>query len=314
MKKALYMSPVVFDGEKHEYTLYGNKLQGVTPIVGWLYPDTYAGIPQGVLDAAKDYGTMIHTKCELADGIGVVDHPSVKDYMDLKDERGLKTLVNEYLVSDEHRIASKIDVVFDDDSIADIKTTSSVKVKNVTVQLSIYAWLYEQQNKGRQVGKLFVIWLPKPQYGKSELLEVKRVPSDICQAIVESYLNGDSNEQSLLLLERFDGELFKVEKQMERKVSDIPASLRGAVDELMQVEQAKKEVEQREKELKAVIMQAMQQSGDNKYEDDLIQIIRKAGGVRQTVDSTKLKAEHPDIYAECLKESKTSESLQIKLF
>ena len=43
-KKALVSSPVVFNEEHHTYTLNGHQLSGVTPIIAWLFPDTYRGI------------------------------------------------------------------------------------------------------------------------------------------------------------------------------------------------------------------------------------------------------------------------------
>ena len=79
MKKLdLVESRVVFDNEHHTYTLDGRELSGVTPIVKWLFPDTYKGIPQSVLDRAAEYGTLIHSKCELADSMGIVDDPLVQ--------------------------------------------------------------------------------------------------------------------------------------------------------------------------------------------------------------------------------------------
>ena len=49
-------SPVVFEPEHHTYNLNGKMLSGVTAIVKWLFPDTYAGIPESVLmkNAADD--------------------------------------------------------------------------------------------------------------------------------------------------------------------------------------------------------------------------------------------------------------------
>ena len=52
MKEALRESKVIFDPEKHEYTLNGRQLSGVTPIVAWLFPETYKGIPQQVLEGS----------------------------------------------------------------------------------------------------------------------------------------------------------------------------------------------------------------------------------------------------------------------
>ena len=157
-KKVLVHSPVVFDAEHHTYELDGQRLSGVTPIVHWLFPDTYKGIPQSVLDEAAKYGTMVHSKCELYDSLGIGDTEYTIGYAKLLADAGMKVLCSEYLVSDEHRVASCIDKVFDDDSLGDIKTTSKVHELLVTIQLSIYAYLYERQT-GRKANKLYLIWI-----------------------------------------------------------------------------------------------------------------------------------------------------------
>ena len=70
MKKLeLYQSPVLFDVDRHDYTLNGEKLSGVTPIIAWLFPDTYKGIPKHILDQAAEYGTLIHKKCGGLSGV-----------------------------------------------------------------------------------------------------------------------------------------------------------------------------------------------------------------------------------------------------
>ena len=170
----LVESPVVFDPEQHTYNLHGQVLSGVTPIVHWLFPDTYKDIPVSVLSQAAEYGSMVHSLCELADSMGIVNDDIVRKYQELIKEEGLEVLCSEYLVSDEHRVASCIDKVFVDDSIGDIKCTSKVHSLNVTVQLSIYAYLYERQT-GRKVNNLYLIWLPKEQYGEPTLRVLRRI-------------------------------------------------------------------------------------------------------------------------------------------
>ena len=83
-------SPVVFEPEHHTYDLNGKQLSGVTAIVKWLFPDTYAGIPESVLMQAADYGTLIHSKCELADSMGIADDPIVQDYQRIIKDAGLQ--------------------------------------------------------------------------------------------------------------------------------------------------------------------------------------------------------------------------------
>ena len=60
-------SPVVFDAEHHTYNLNGHELSGYT-YYRRLFPTLTRGFPS-VLDAAADYGTLIHEK--LLDSMGI---------------------------------------------------------------------------------------------------------------------------------------------------------------------------------------------------------------------------------------------------
>ena len=300
-------SPVVFEPEHHTYNLNGNMLSGVTAIVKWLFPDTYAGIPESVLMQAADYGTLIHSKCELADSMGIVDDPVVEQYQRIIKEAGLQVALSEYLVSDEMYIASSIDKVFADDSLGDIKTTSKVHWVNVTVQLSIYAYLYELQT-GRKANKLYVIWLPKPQYGTSMVKELTRIPAEVCKYIIEVYsANGDPLSAISALSPYINIE------QGARIKGEIPDGMQETIEELMMVKQRLDELSEREKELKKQVLTAMQNAGEDSWCNDLIQFSRKAAYERESIDIKALKADMPDIYDKFKKVSKVAESISYKL-
>ena len=304
----LTMSPVLFNEDGHTYSLEGHTLQGVTPIIAWLFPETYKGIPQSVLDTAKEYGGMIHKKIELADSMGIVDHDSVSDYMRLKDEKGVKTLLNEYLVSDERRIASSIDVVMDNHDLWDLKTTSKVHIPNVTMQLSIYAWLFEEQNPGVKAGDLYCCWLPKPQYGQAALIPLQRVSADICRQIVDLYFRGENPVQARALLASAS---FEFERQ--RKTGDIPETYEDMMDELINISEAIKQMQEREKAIKQVVLSEMQKMGVDNWGNDLIQFTRKAAYERVTVDTALLKKKEPEIYESYKKVTKVAESVSYKV-
>lgn len=301
-------SPVLFNEDGHTYTLDGQTLNGVTPIIHWLFPETYKGIPLFVLDNAAEYGTMIHKKCELADSMGIVDDDVVVAYKELLEMKGLKPVLSEYLVSDEYRIASCIDKVFDDLSLGDIKTTSKVHIPNVTMQLSIYAWLMEMQNPDVKVGKLYCIWLPKPQYGNPDIIELKRVSADICREIVEIWANGGEVMNARALLA---GVGFEFERQ--RVSGDIPDGLGDLMDELITLAETKRQIEEREKAIKEVVLQAMQQDGADKWSNDLIQFSRKGAYERESIDTKSLKAKMPEVYESFKKVTKVAESITYKV-
>ena len=300
-------SPVVFEPEHHTYNLNGNMLSGVTAIVKWLFPDTYSGIPESVLMQAADYGTLIHSKCELADSMGIVDDPIVEQYQRIIKEAGLQVALSEYLVSDEMYIASSIDKVFADDILGDIKTTSKVHCVNVTVQLSIYAFLYELQT-GRKANKLYVIWLPKPQYGTPMVKELTRIPAEVCKYVIEVYsANGDPLSAISALSPYINIE------QGARIKGEIPDGMQETIEELMMVKQRLDELGEREKELKKQVLTAMQNAGEDSWCNDLIQFSRKAAYERESIDTKALKANEPNIYESYKKVTKVAESISYKL-
>ena len=308
-------SPVIFDEAAHTYTLEGVRLSGVTAIVKWMFPDTYKDIPQSVLEKAAEHGSLIHKKCEQYDNCGFGDDlQEVREYVRLKAENGLTTLENEYLVDDGKDIASSIDVVFDKDesgmySLADIKTTSKIYKDNVTLQLSIYAYLFEKCNKGKKVGRLFVIWLPKEQYGKAELMELKRIGSADCKKIVKAYV---AKEDATPYREKCFGGV-EASTEIEPIEEAMPANLKDAEDEIIKIETQLKQMEERKKELKEGLYELMVQHNVKKWQSKRLQIVRKLESTRESIDTAKVKKQYPEVYAECLKVSKVKGSITINI-
>jgi hypothetical protein len=298
----------VFEPEHHTYTLNDKQLSGVTAIVKWLFPDTYAGIPENVLKIAADYGTLVHSKCELADSLGIATEPIVQEYQRIIKDAGLEVALSEYLVSDNQAIASSIDKVFKDDSLGDIKTTSKVHEANVQVQLSIYAYLYELQT-GRKVNKLYLIWLPKPQYGQPMVKELQRIPSEVCQFVIKQYVAAADPQTSVVAISQY----LPANPIHKRIKGEIPDGVHTVVEELMMVKEQLDTLSEREKELKKQLLAAMQGVGEDTWANDLIQITRKAAYERESVDTKTLKADHPDLYEQYKKITKVSESLTYKL-
>lgn len=309
----LKKSPVVFDKEHHTYTYNGMTLQGVTPIIHWLFPETYAGIPKSIMQAAAEYGSMIHSACQLSDLTGITEHDSVKVYQDIKKQHGLTTIANEYLVSDEYSIASSIDVVCSEDgsegdALIDIKTTSKIHDAHLAVQLSIYAWLYEWQT-GRKVCNLYCMWLPKPRYGSPALSPIQRIDKNICQQVVIEFVCGKSNAKSRKMLQ----EAGVVITGLQVKGEELPVQYQDVVDEVISIEEQLKAMKEREKALKDGLLELMRDAGVKKWQSDSLTLTYVAPTTRKSLDSTKLKKDYPEIYAECMKESNVSDSIKITI-
>lgn len=310
-------SPVVFDHEHHTYKLNGHELSGVTPIIAWLFPDTYKGIPQSVLDQAADYGTTIHEKCELYDSMGILSEMDgtsiIHDYIKMMADANLHVAMSEYLVSDERYVASKIDKVFMDGSIGDIKTTSKVHMVNVQVQLSIYAYLYELQNKGKKVNKLWLIWLPKEQYGMPELREVPRIPAEVCAHVVELYNESQGLLSAALNAIAALSPYLAYEPERKRVEGEVPEAYTSVIDELIMVKKQLDVLSEREKDLRTMLLAGMQGVNEDKWSNDLIQISRRAASERESVDAKALKMKMPEVYESFKKVTKVAESLTYKV-
>lgn len=309
----LAKSQVTFDEEQHRYFLGERELSGITPIVHWLFPSTYDGISEDVLHRAAEYGKDIHHRCNMLDLYGIIDdHYSVTDYKALKEQHGLKAQECEYLVSDNFRVASAIDVILTNADgnivLGDIKTTSRLLTECVTLQLSIYAYLFERQNPALHVSRLMCMWLPKQQYGKSAFVECKRASDDLCERIISAYIASDNEARNKLR------DAFLAEIGLPATVSaSLPDNFRDAEVEVARIEREMKAMKERSDELRAGLLALMQQNNVKKWDGEHVTLTRKLASTRTSLDQAKLKADYPEAYAACLKESTTSESLIIKV-
>lgn len=309
-REELRQSGVVFDEERHTYELDGLPLRGITPIIGWLFPDTYKGIPQAVLDKAAEYGKAVHQACEAMDAglptpVELAYHTN--SYSEELNKKGLVPIASEYIVTDGQSVASGIDKVFDDNSIGDIKTTSKVHLCNVQIQLSIYAWLYEKMNDVK-VPHLYVIWLPKPQYGEADIMEVERIPADVCKYVVEVYVNGGDVLSALAALS-----YYLMEEPTKRVEGEIPDCVQPLIDELIIVKKQLDIFGEREKEIKAQLLEVMQERGEDRWSNDLIQFSRRAESERVSIDTKALQKSEPSIYEKFKKVTKVAASLTYKV-
>lgn len=145
----LNYSPVIFNTEDHSYTTPdGVVLSGVTSVLGRnMFKDKYSGIPKEVLAKAAEKGSYIHEQLQSLDEFGEADEvEEVKNYIALKEKYDIVPLANEYLISDNTRYATMIDMVDELCNLYDFKTTSKLDDSYLSWQLSINAYLFELQN------------------------------------------------------------------------------------------------------------------------------------------------------------------------
>lgn len=292
----LNQSPVIFNELDHTYTLDNKSLNGVTSILNrQLFADKYSGISDEVLNKAAEYGKGVHESIELYDSLGIgEDEDAVKSYIKLCQKEGLTRLDNEYLISDNDYVASSIDVVFDDCSLADIKTTSHLDEEYVSWQLSIYAYLFEKQNPDLQANRLLAIWLPKARYGKPKVVEVPRKPVSEVIRLIEADKAGQQYVPS-------------VASTTEITIAN------DVVQEVIRIERELKELKDKQTELREGLLKQMQDHNIKSFKTDGLSLTRKLATTKTSLDSKMLQEKYPEIYNECLKTSEVKESLLIKI-
>ena len=283
---------VFFDDLTHSYlTNDGNLLIGVTSLMRkhGLAPD-YSNIPEDVLMKAAEKGSKVHKDIELyCKGEIVEQTAELKAFKSLN----LPVKANEYLISDNEMVASSIDIVLDDYSLVDIKTTSSLHIEPLSWQLSIYAYLFELQNQTLKDNKLYALWLPKPQYGRPKLVEVQRKPSEWVIDLIDADKNG-------------------LQYNSPATQTQAIALSNDVVHQVIMIEQQLKEMQETRKELQQGLLELMKLHNIKSFKADGLSLSYKGESIRTGIDTKKLKDLYPDIYEECLTQSIVKESIIIK--
>lgn len=300
MRHLLTISPVIFNEEQHTYTYNGQLLSGITGMIRrQLFPGEYSGVPQNVLRKAAERGSAVHQDIQLYDMGFPPDTPSAEliAYKGIKQQHGLATIANEYTVSDLKHFASNIDLVLEEEdggvSLADIKTTYTPNIEYVRWQLSVYAYLFELQNPDIPICHLYLIWL---RGHNSRFEEVQRIDNNIIEELLKAETDGrqfvnplipneNSYPQEIVSAERL---LFDFETELNRLKSD-------------------------KEKLMAGLLEQMQKHNIKSYKGTFVHLIRKEASSRESVDTSLLKKEQPEIYEHYKKTSKVKESLTLKL-
>ena len=281
---------VVFNPDDHTYYLpeKDKYLSGITGMLErQLFPDTYAGIPEAVIRQAAEYGTSVHESIEAFDMDWTNDGTQeVADYISLTTENGLTHETSEYLITDGENYASMIDKVYRVDEttfdIGDIKTygvMTADKREKARWQLSVYAYLFELQNKKAKVRRIFILHIRNKQKKDgnfdhiSDFIELKRIPSEI----VKELLLADSM-----------GEQFN-------NPYEIPEDILQQEPLIRKLIQAKQDAETRLNSIKARILSLMEANDVKSWATETMRITRKLPTTRSSFSLADFKEAHSDI-------------------
>lgn len=297
----LKTSKVKFIEETHQYFLGKKKLKGITgTLIHKAFPDTYKGIPEGVLMKAAERGGMIHQAFELFCTVFNSDIksypcpiPELEDFSDMLQAYDLHHVASEYLVTDNENFASAIDGVFADGEgniyLVDYKTTATLHYDNVSLQLSIYAKWFEMMNPKLKVKELVCMWFKN---GQSKFQPLARVDNEKIDELISAYLSGDEEYRyEVAIPERFSA--------LEQEYRLVSARL-----ELLKMQQD---------DIKEQLLKLMESNKQKSIKTSYGSYAYVAASTTKRFDSKRFKEENPDEYKKYLKESESKASIRITL-
>lgn len=302
VKKITLNEPkVTFNEESHQYFLGKKELKGVTgTLIKKAFPDTYKNIPESVLMKAAERGGLIHntfeTFCSIFDAdIKKYPNPTeeLQAFSDMLVSYGLHYVASEYLVTDGENFASAIDGVFADNDnniyLVDYKTTATLHYDNVSLQLSIYAKWFEEQNPDLKVKEIVCMWFKN---GQSKFQPLPRVSDEQIDELIYAYLTNDADYQ------------YKVEVPEQFSALEQEYRLITARIDAMKIVQDG---------LKEKIMKMMEDNKQKSIKTNIASYSYVAATTKKTFDTKLFKDTEPEHYEFYLKDTTTKPSIRIKL-
>lgn len=298
-KEQLKPCGVTFDEDLHiYYTGDGKPLTGVTSLMKkhGLSPD-YSMVPPEVLERAAERGTAVHRALQsYDDGDTAVSDATVKAYAKAMAMKGLQVVASEYLVSDNECVASSIDKVLADGSLADVKTTAEPHYDSVRWQLSIYKHLFEMQNPGLAVPHIYLIHV---RNAKVKIEELEPVDDAEVRRLLDCERDGlpyapETQENGLIPLDSSEeARLVKVEGEM--------ANLAAKTAELKAIRDA----------IYAKLYDSLTKAKVNSLDRGAYKVTVVAPSVREGIDTARLKKELPEVAEKYMKASEVKGGVRV---
>lgn len=297
---------VFFEPLSHTYLCGDKILIGVTTLMAkhGLSPD-YSNIPAATLKKAADEGTAIHREIQDYDnGISVLRTPLIEEYVALCQEKGLKFVASEYLVSDNELVASSIDCVYGEGNevvLVDIKTTTKPHMRPLAWQLGIYKVYFERQNPGKKVIGCYCLHIDRKEKKIKGLIPIDVVTEAEVDALVAAEREGR------IYIDEYE------EPSAEIVLTD--AELSAYVVQASEIAELKDKIKQIEESLKGLDKRVLEYMLEHNLET-----MEGGGGVfkikkayeRTSIDTERLKKNAPGIYEMYKKTSTVAASVTFK--
>lgn len=292
---------VKFIEDEHRYFLGDTELSGITHAISTQLglANAFDNIPTAILKKATQRGNEIHKSIQRFNNEWYNDDsPQVQSYIKLCKDNNIVAERNEYLVSDLKHYASSIDLVarVDEDTfdLYDIKswsTPSNDNLMKARYQLSIYAYFMTLDNPNAKVRNLAIIHLRETEKDHiAEIIPLSRIPSDICEELLQTYLEG----------------------KPFRNPYDVPLDIRGQESLIRSLLETKANVEEQLNTIKNSIMERMELLDIRSWQTDTMKITRKLASTRSNFDLSTFRLAYPDLnYDDYMRTSRVSPSLVI---
>lgn len=191
------MGDLEFIEEGHLYLYKGVIIPSVSNILAFIFPNKYKDIPQEILNAKAEYGSLVHELVEQLENGKTIEElkqeyefnyiveASLEQHLKLKKEYEIETIKQEEMICYKGLYVGRYDseaMIKGDLSLVDRKTTAELDEEYLSWQLSYY-----EMAKGKKYKKLYAEWLPKRGLGK--LVEVKRKPKKELIEMLNKYLS-----------------------------------------------------------------------------------------------------------------------------
>lgn len=300
-KITLNVPKVTFIEESHQYFLGEKELKGVTgTLIKKAFPDTYKNIPEAVLMKAAERGGLVHntleTFCSIFDA-DIKKYPNPTEdllaFHSMLVSFGLHYVASEYLVTDGENFASAIDGIFADDEgniyLVDYKTTSTLHYDNVSLQLSIYAKWFEEQNPDLKVKEIVCMWFKN---GQSKFQPLPRVADEQIDDLINAYLADDTDYQ------------YKVK---------VPEQFSALEQEYRLITARMDALKIKQDELKEKIMKMMEDNKQKSIKTQFGSYSYVESTTKRTLDTKLFKEKYPNAYERLTKVSISKPSIRIKL-
>ena len=299
-KITLNVPRVTFIEESHQYFIGKKELKGVTgTLIKKAFPDTYKNIPESVLMKAAERGGLIHNTFETFCSIFDAD---IKQYPNPTEELlafhsmlvayDLHYVASEYLVTDGENFASAIDGIFADKEgniyLVDYKTTATLHYDNVSLQLSIYAKWFEEQNPDLKVKEIVCMWFKN---GQSKFQPLPRVADYQIDDLINAYLADDTDYQ------------YKVE---------VPEQFSALEQEYRLITARMDALKIKQDDLKEQIMKMMEANKQKSIKTNIGSYSYVESTTKRTLDMKLFKEKYPNAYERLTKVSLSKPSLRIK--